>query len=401
VTEPRVAIDRAGVEGVARAFAGAPRVAFDLESDGMFAYRAKTCAVQLAAGGAIAVVDALAAPLEPLAELLGARGPIKVVHDVAFDARMLAEAGLELGNVHDTAIAARMLGRAATGLASLAQSELGIAIDKELQHHDWRKRPFAPAELGYLARDVAHLEALDAVLWREVEARGIEAEVIEETRYRIRAAVAAAADAGGERAIAYGFAKGFDRLGPLERATFRRLWAAREAEAARQDVPAARLVATDHLMAIARRRPADARELASMRVPPRAEPMARAILEGVEAAAIDGDVPDDELARLAPPRPTREAILARRAREKALTAWRKAEAKARGVDEQVVLPGHCLKHLAESGSADEGTIRATPGFGACRARYVEPIAVALRGAISGGAAADADAPLGPDDGGAP
>ena len=92
----------------------------------MFAYRAAICTVQLGWQSAqrLAVADALGVPVTGLRQLLGTGGPTKIVHDVAFDARLLAEAGIALGNVHDTAIAARMLGRTATGLGSLLASEL-------------------------------------------------------------------------------------------------------------------------------------------------------------------------------------------------------------------------------------------------------------------------------------
>ena len=125
---------------VARECAAAPYVAVDVEASGMHAYRAGLCTVQLAWNGGerIAIVDALATPIAPLAAVLGASTPLKIVHDVAFDARLLAEAGIVLGGVHDTAIAARMLARPATGLATLLSSELGISISKALQHHDWR-----------------------------------------------------------------------------------------------------------------------------------------------------------------------------------------------------------------------------------------------------------------------
>src|ERR1019366_9911036 len=119
------------------------RLAIDLEASGMFTYRARICTVQLAWQSAahLAVVDALAVSVAGLREVLSVDGPTKIVHDVAFDARLLAEVGVELGNVHDTAIAAHMLGRAATGLASLLASELGVQIAKGMQHHDWRLRP--------------------------------------------------------------------------------------------------------------------------------------------------------------------------------------------------------------------------------------------------------------------
>jgi ribonuclease D len=387
VTHVRIVSAREELEELARAFAPLPRIAVDLESDGMFAYRARVCTVQLAAAAAaaaqtraaevqVAVVDASAVGLEPLAALLGEGGPVKVVHDVAFDARLLAESGLAIGNVHDTAIAARMLGRTATGLASLAMSELSITIDKGLQHHDWRERPLLPSHVEYLARDVEHLDALATKLWAEVTARGIEAEVLEETRYRIATAIAAAQSA--DRVSAYGFAKGFDKLGAVERAVFRRLWEVREDEARRADVPSAKLIATDLLAAIARRRPGSPAELAALRLPPRARVASDALLEAIARGAAEGDVPEEDRARFTPPRLSRTEIARRRGRERSLSAWRKAEAARRGVDEQVVLPGHCLKDLAEADGMEVEDVLRTPGLGACRAGYAGAMVEALR-----------------------
>src|ERR1700754_3174158 len=95
----------------------AKRIALDVESNGLFKYKATLCTMQLATSDEIVVVDTIAVPLGALAELLGPNGPRKIVHDVAFDARILAEADLILANVLDTSILARMLSRAATGLA--------------------------------------------------------------------------------------------------------------------------------------------------------------------------------------------------------------------------------------------------------------------------------------------
>jgi ribonuclease D len=373
---PRVLSTRAELEELSRALAGAPRLGLDVESDGMFAYRAQVCTVQLVVGGTISLVDTLATSLEPLAGVLGDRGPVKIVHDVAFDARMLASAGVPVGNVHDTSIAARLLGRTATGLASLARAELGVEIDKSLQHHDWRERPLLPSHVEYLARDVAHLEALADVLWREVVERAIEPEVLEETRYRIANAVAAAR--APERATAYADVKGFDRLAPSDRAVFRRLWQAREAAAARLDMPSARAIATDALLALARSRPRTMDALAKARVSrERLDVAGPDLLAAIARGIEDGDLPPEDRNALDVPRPARDEIARRRAREAHLIAWRKSEAKRRGVDEQVVLPGHCLKALAEAETMEVGTIQAVPGFGECRARYVEEIAAAL------------------------
>ncbi len=175
-TSGEVIATEAELARLLREAAAAPRLAVDVEASGMFAYRARPCTLQFAWSGAasIAVVDALSVSVALLVVLLGETGPVKIVHDVAFDARLLAEQHVILGNVHDTAIAAHMLGRNATGLASLLGSELGLHIDKTMQHHDWRKRPLDDGMLHYLTEDVAHLEALESKLGRarEAEHRG-------------------------------------------------------------------------------------------------------------------------------------------------------------------------------------------------------------------------------------
>ncbi len=367
--------------GLARALAAEPRLAIDVESDGMFAYRARVCTVQLAAGDDVAIVDAMATPIDPLAHLLGVSGPIKIVHDVAFDARILAEAGIELGNVHDTSIAARLVGRTATGLATLAKGELGITIDKELQHHDWRVRPLLPTHVEYLARDVMHLAALADLLWREVTEKDVEAEVLEETRYRIACAIEGARET--DREPGYMGVRGFEKLAAVERAVLRRVWSVREETAKRLDVPPARMIPTDALVALARVRPRTREELAKLRLPRLTDQTAPEMIEAVARGIDDGDLPEADRARLLRPRPSREEIAARRARESALSAWRKEEAKRRGVDEQVVLPGHCLKALAEAEGMEVGTVADVPGYGACRARYAEAIVAALRRAERG------------------
>jgi ribonuclease D len=358
--------------------AGAGRVAFDLESNGLFAYRARTCTLQLAAGADIVLVDAIATSIAVLSDLLGERGPIKVVHDVSFDARMLAESGIALDNVHDTSIAARMLGRTATGLASLLASELGITLDKALQHHDWSVRPVEAKELAYLALDVAHLEALDDKLWGEAQAKGIEEEVLEETRYRLRGALASARSPDPQPG--YTRFKGLDRMSAVEQAIVRRLWEAREAQAAKLDVPPYKVIGNEAIEAIAKTRPTDRAGLGKVRgaTHGRAGAMAPLLLRAVAEGIAAGGVPEEERAWIDRPRVPSAVAKARRARETRLMAWRKAEAQKRGVDEQVVLPGHCVKDIAEAEIVTKEGVEQVPGFGACRAAYAAAIVQALR-----------------------
>jgi ribonuclease D len=362
--------------------AGAPKVAFDLESNGLFVYKAAICTVQLAADGEVLVVDALAAPLEPLRELLGEDGPTKVVHDVAFDARMLAERGIRLGNCHDTSIAARMLGRTSTGLATLLLGELGVAVDKSLQSHDWGRRPFDAAALAYLATDVLHLDALDDTLWAAIDGAGIAEEVDEETRYRLQTAIAAAAEV--DPRPPYARIKGAERVPAAELTILRRVAELREREAARLDVPPYKVLGNEVLLAIAAARPKTLDELRKVRGAtsgPRAGALANEMLRAVAAGVADGAIPEAARAFFERPRVPNAVAKARRAREARLLAWRREAAKARGVDEQVVLPGHCVKDLAERGAQAREDVAKVPGVGAFRAnRDGDAIVQALAGA---------------------
>ncbi len=354
------------------------RIAVDLESNGLFKYRATLCTMQLAeassdaqSGPEVFVVDTIAASaaITKMGELLGDKGPRKIVHDVAFDARILAESGIRLGHVHDTSIAARMLGRTATGLASLLGAELGIAVDKKLQHHDWTERPLRSTHLRYLADDVVHLGSLADKLWAEVAERGIADEVEEETRYRIGTSIAAASSV--DPRPPWIRLKGIDRVPASEHAILRRLAELREDLARKLDVPPYKVLGPDILFAIARAKPRTMGDLGNIKGAmsgPRARSLAPALIAAVKAGLDDPSVPEDERAMLVRPRLPPAIAKARRLREQRLTSWRKKEAKSRGVDEQVVLPGHCLQDLADlhEDASTIDDIARVPGIGAFR-----------------------------------
>jgi ribonuclease D len=305
---------------------------------------------------------------------------VKIVHDVAFDARLFAESGLTLGNVHDTSVAARMLSRTATGLATLLETELGVHIGKSLQLHDWRLRPLDERMLGYLIADVAHLEALEARLWAEVDARGIEDAVLEETRYRV--ASAATASSAAATPPPYARVKGAGRLAERELAVLRIAADLREREAERRDVPPHKVASAEALLAIARARPAKADDLTRIRGLSVATPAGRAFATDLlRALGAAGDhIPDEERQYFEPVRIPAAEVRSRRQREVRLIAWRREEAKRRGVDEQVVLPGHCLKDAVDAGVVSVSDLARVPGFGEFRIRQDgDAIVQALRG----------------------
>src|SRR3989442_1782983 len=117
---PRVILvdDAERARTVAERLPAGIEIPLDLESNGLHAYRATTCTVQLGVVAGelveeVVVLDPIVGGAPVLAafrDVFGASGPIKIVHDLAFDARMLAREGVPLGNVFDTSLAVRFLG---------------------------------------------------------------------------------------------------------------------------------------------------------------------------------------------------------------------------------------------------------------------------------------------------
>lgn len=365
---PTLIDDGAALEEAVAAFAGVERVALDAEGDGFYRYRTRLCMLQLAGEGHVAVVDPLAVDdLSPLAPLLGPEGPIKVVHDVSFDARMLAGRGLPFGRVFDTAVAARFLAEPSTGLAAMLEKHFGVTLDKQHQKADWGERPLSTAQLEYLVDDVVYLPALAT----ELEARARELDVLEEieeeTRYTMERALEPEAVRPPWTRI-----KGARDLSPRQLALLRALADARESEAEARDVPPFRVTGNGALLEAARQRASSVAALRRIRGL-RPIPDAR-LAEALAAAERDGPPGQD-----APPPPPPEERARKKALEKALSQWRAEEAERRGVDPQVVLPGHCLRDLVQLDDPEQ--VDRVAGLGGKRAAlYGE----ALRAIVAAG-----------------
>ncbi len=364
------------LEAVAARCKAAATLAVDGEGDGLHAYRAKLCVLQLAwrEGDAlqVAVVDALALDLSPLRSVLGPSGPDKVLHDLTFDARMLSERGLELGNVRDTSVSARFLGIEATGLASLCETHLGVNLEKRLQEHNWAERPFTAAQLDYLAGDVTHLLALDARLMDLARAAGILDEIAEECRYKLMTALRPPKPGKPPWARI----KGYRTLADAEKAVLQRLTAQRERIAERLDRPPFKVASNHVLLELAQKKPRKSADIRRMlqRGPAR---FTSEWLAAIARGLADG-APEPQRVTPTPPLSPGE-VSRRKSLDDALNRWRRHEAKRREVDLQVVLPGHCMGDtvavLAEHGAdrrALEAALQRVEGLGHMRiARYAE------------------------------
>src|SRR5690606_22610021 len=135
--------------------------------------------VQIADSHGVALVDALAVDLHPLAEVLEGPG-LAVMHAARQDMEVLDRAcGTVPSRLVDTQIAAGFLGYTSPSLATLLDRELKVRLPKADRLTDWLRRPLGEAQLRYAAADVAHLLELHELLWERIVARGREEWVME------------------------------------------------------------------------------------------------------------------------------------------------------------------------------------------------------------------------------
>ena len=374
--ETDLAADEIGARG-----ARAEILALDVEANGLFAYRPKACTVQLAwrEDGRVvaAIIDTLQVDVRRLTGLLGPAGPVKVLHDLTFDDRLLEEAGVQLANVRDTSVAARLLGSQATGLGALVAVELGVTLPKRFQKHDWAERPLTAEHVDYLAGDVLHLLDLEVRLRARIAELDLTSECAAECAYKLRTAAGPPRDARPS----YARIKGASELDPQGRAALRHLVEAREVTAMTADVPPFKIVGHDVLLELAKQRPRSLSALHGVQgaTSGRAARLVGAWLEAIARGVRDRDVPVEDRPLFERPRTDRAALALRRAREAQITRWRRAEALARNVIDQAVLPGHCVQDLLEimlTPSEDNDALRdriaAIPGLGSKRfERYGE------------------------------
>jgi ribonuclease D len=139
------------------------------EQQAIFLVETKPLALPLGHGAT--VTDERAALIDLMAMLF--RHRCLVAHAPRQDlAIIIANAGVDCSGIFDTQTAAAFCGIGdQVGYARLVDEVMGVALSKEHQWTDWKRRPLSPAQLGYAADDVRYLYPLYGELQRRLGQR--------------------------------------------------------------------------------------------------------------------------------------------------------------------------------------------------------------------------------------
>ncbi len=357
------------LEAVVDALAGAPRVALDVESDGFYNYAERVCIVTLSTESTNVVIDtlALADAGAALARLTGRAETPLLMHSGQNDVLALKrDYDIDFGLVQDTSVAAMLLDLPQTGLAALVEAYLGLSLEKELQRHDWSRRPIELQHVAYLINDTRHLFALHDIMLEEIRKH----DLLEEYEIECRAV----ADAEPRERVfdpeRFRRIKGQGDLTERQRGVLKALYAWRNEAARALDRAAFRIVGDSTLLAIARLVPGDLKTLADARgvgdwlIGEYGEQLLQAVREGLSSPA------SVRPPRRAPETPTQRMDPRQRDVLGRIKRWREREKEARGVGLQAVLPTAVLKDLVLNPPRDEAELAQLPRIGPARAaRY--------------------------------
>ncbi len=341
-----------------------PRIAVDLEANSLFAYQESICLLQVSTADRDFIIDPLAGfPLCGMGEILADSGIEKVFHASSYDLLLLKRHyGWDVTNLFDTMWAVRVLGYESMGLAGLLQKFYGVALSKKYQKANWAARPIAKALLDYARMDTHYLLRLRDDLAARLDAAGRLQEALEifdQERYIVL-------EDRNDGVEGFWSVRGARRIAPEARAILRALYAFRDAEARRRNLPPFKVLSDAHLLLLAECAPADVQELRSLQGFPSklADRYGPRILAAI-AKSKHQRTPELPKANTRQPREISN-------RYRLLQQWRKEAAQSRGVESDVVMPRDILWEIARLNPQTPEELAAVPGLGPCRrALYAE------------------------------
>jgi len=372
---PVLVADEASLVRLAGILAACPIVAVDTESNSLHAHRERVCLIQFSVPAADYVVDPISLPdLGALAPFFANPSQQKVLHAAEGDlAGLRRDHRFEFENIFDTMSAARSLGWTHVGLAAILDTHFGVNLNKKYQRADWKRRPLTPEQLDYARLDTHYLVALRDRQIQALTEAGHWAEAHEEF-VRLARPRADSERADPDPTTAFWRVSGARGLSPAQTAVLQAVFAYREEQAVRMDVPPFKIMGEATLLELVRRAPSDVEDLQGVpgmtpaQIHRHATGVLRAIREGLQAPA---------------PRPPQADVEPDDVRERydRLHAWRKARARARGVESDVILPRAALWDLARRPPRTRGDLAGIMDFGPWRREtYGEEILTLLSGA---------------------
>ena len=149
-------------------------IGIDTETTGLDPYRSRLRLLQIATPEAVWIIDCFRltrADLDPLRPLLAGPTPVKIGHNIKFDAKFIAHhLGIRLDGVADTYLASLLLSAGSEtdrhGLDRVVARYLSLNLDKQAQRSDWSGE-LDQSQLDYAAADAAVL----LPLWEEMRKR--------------------------------------------------------------------------------------------------------------------------------------------------------------------------------------------------------------------------------------
>jgi ribonuclease D len=345
------------LEGVARILGQAEIIGVDLEADSFYHYFEKVCLIQIATESASYVIDPLALKdLSALHPVFSDPRIRKVFHGADYDIRSLyRDFRLEVENLFDTQLACKFLGLRESGLEALLRSRFQVELNKKYQRADWSQRPLSPEMVEYAAMDTMYLIPLARMLEKELEEKGRLSWVEEECLFlsKVRFTLP------GHDPL-YLRVKGAFLLDPRSLAVLEALLEFREAQARKSDLPPFKVLRSESLLELAKKKPLLLEELETEKVlsPKHIDRYGTHLLQEIQRAMAipGGDFPVYPLGA----KPDLSPLL--RKRVKALKTWRDMRAKNLGMEPGILLNNALINALALKNPRSISEMEEIPGL---------------------------------------
>ena len=339
---------REHLEEVCAELAKCPRLAFDTESNGFYAYKERVCLVQISSPTDDYIVDPIAIrELAPLGPLFADPKIEKLFHAGEYDVLCLKrDYGFAFSNLYDTMIAARVLGIKELGLAAAIERHFGLVISKKLQRADWGKRPLTHEMIKYAQGDTHFLMRVADEQKKTLVEKGRWDDALEAFREleKLEPTIRNFDPEGYWKLV------GRQEIGGAAMAALKEIWLYREQQAEARDRAPFRVMPEDLMARIAQAMPESREALAAVKG------MGPYILERFGS----GLLACVERGRAAPP-VTRPALPERRRMAEdefrifeALRAWRKERGERDKVEPVVILSSDSLRQIATFACRHDG-----------------------------------------------